>query len=229
MKELYAESTHKAGAFLDELYQSEEKYKTGWARDAKRNVAFANGDQSIDPSAAPIWVDDDPVVNKHANARQNSYQGDEIESIIRVLVSYMTRSKPVAETFADSKDEKSKNIAKVAQRIVEAKYDIDHEYENSRMAARLGLIVGTVFGEDYWDRNKGGYVPNEDGQGQPVLDDQGQQTSQQTGNNAVAIHTPLSISVDHSVVDFKDQPYIGKHAVVDVDWAREQFEQNEPG
>ena len=224
MKELYSDKTETAGGLLDEIYQDGDKYKSSWATQAKQCVAFANGDQTIGTNAAPIWVDNDPV-NRNINTRINAYLGDEIQSIVRVLVSYMTRAKPSVEIFADSKDEKSKNIASIAKRVMDAKHDIDHEYENSKMAATWALVVGHIFSKDYWDPNKGLYIPSEDGS----VDEEGQPAMVKTGNNATAILTPMSITVDHSVLDFDEQPYIGESYVADVDWAKEAFDKDLPG
>ncbi len=228
MKELYEENIDKVTSFLDEIYKDDQSYKSAWAKMAKRNVAFANGDQALDPMAAPGWIDNDPV-KQQADSRPSAYQTNEIAPIIRTLVSYMTRAKPAVEVYPDNKDENSKNTARIADRILSAKYDIDHERMASEMAAFWTLAVGTVYAKDYWDPLKGPYKKRMSPDGEQVLSETGEPQYDRAGNNNNAILTPFTIGYDNSVLDFKEQPYIHESYLMDVDWAREAFDQDLPG
>lgn len=180
--------------------------------------------------AAPIMVNNNPAnYNTQSDPRLNMYQGDELEAITRTLVSYMTRTKPTVNCDPISEEDDSKHIARTGERVLGAKYVIDEEQRRSREAASLLLTMGTVFGKDYWDYSAGQYREVTDENGAPAMDEMGQPKMAKTGNNAVWIGTPLTISVDHSVTDFEQQPLIGESYVMDVDWAREVFDRNEPG
>lgn len=230
MKEIYDNDAEKVSAFLEEFFQDEQKYKNTWAQQARTWVAFSNGDQNPFPMAAPIMVNNNPALyNTQTDPRQNIYQGDELEAINRTLVSYMTRTKPTVNCLPVSEDEDSKHIARTAERVLDAKYVIDEEARRSREAAALVLSMGTVFGKDYWDYSAGQYHEVTDESGQPVLDESGQPKLSKTGNNSVAILTPLTISVDHSVTDWDMQPLVGESYIMDVEWAREVYDRDEPG
>jgi len=225
MKELYSENALKAYGACEEIFQDYQSYLKSWAIIARRSVAFANGDQN--PStygASAIMVDNQPVNNFKFEQEFLGYQTNEIEPIIRTLQSYMTRSRPSVEIQNDGNDESSKAIAKVAEDVVNAKYELDNEFLRAREAAFWLLTVGNVFSKDYWDYNGGNYVRDYDeATGQWV---QGDRLS---GNNCSSILTPFHMILDHSVLDFEQQPYVGDQYVVDVDWARQAFNIDMPG
>lgn len=232
MKELYSDNSEKFKGAADEIFKEEQDYKKTWAKVAKRCVAFANGDQNPTPQGAPIMVNNQPALAM-ADNRGNTYQTNEIEPIIRTLVSYMTRAKPAIEASAASdNDEEDKAVARVAEKVSEAKYDLDCEYSHSRDAAFWSLAVGTIFRKDFWDYSLGAYLPQVDMEGNEVGDEltgEAVYQDQKSGNNAVAILTPMSVTVDHSITDFERQLYVAESYVMDVDWAREAFDQDLPG
>lgn len=206
-----------------------------WANQARRNVAFANGDQNPNPIGAPIMVNNNPVNTLQGDNRSLMYQTNEIEPIIRTLSSYMTRSKPGITASASKHLPNYENIAKVAEKVHDAKYELDNEAQNSTDAAFWALTTGTIFGKDYWDYSLGSdhevQVPEEQLQidpntGQPIPVEP---TIEKTGNNATAILTALTVGLDHSVTDFEQQPYIYESYIMDVEWAREAFDQDKPG
>lgn len=205
-----------------------------WANQARRNVAFANGDQNPNPIGAPIMVNNQPVNTLSGEARASTYQTNEIEPIIRTLVSYMTRAEPTVDIKASKETPDRENIAKVAEKVLNAKYELDNECQNSTDSAFWLLTTGTVFGKDYWDYSLGSdiEVPKFDETDQPVIDQfTGQQviSTEKTGNTATAILTALTVGLDHSVLDFDQQPYIYESYIMDTEWAREAFDQDKPG
>lgn len=167
-----------------------------------------NGDQRVDTAtgAAPIMVNSQPANYMH-DSRQNVYQTNEIEPIVRTLVAYMCRSRPAVECFPYNwDDEQQRNVAKLAEMVHEAKYDIDNEYDNSRLSAYWALTIGTVYAKDFWNPLKG-----------------------RNGNNDTAILTPFSVSIDNSVTDFDKQPLIVESYFVDKDWAIDMYNRDEAG
>lgn len=231
MKELYSDNFDMVNGAMNEVFQGEQDYKKSWARVAKRCVAFANGDQNPSTEAAPIMVNGQPVSPRN-DTRLNMYQTNEIEPVIRTLVSYMTRAKPAIEASATEEDDDQKAIARVAEKVSQAKYDLDNEYQNSRMSAFWALTTGTVFRSDFWDHSLGYYVPDVDEEGNPVIDPMTGEpviSNQKTGNNAVSVLTGLSVTVDHECMEFERMPYIGESHLMDVEWAREAFDQDLPG
>lgn len=225
MKELYKEKTSDVGGTLDEIYKTELNYKTSWMKEARRCVAYTNGAQNVKATSS-VMVDNQPI---EEDTRERAYDTNEIEPIARTLVSYMTRKKPTIACYASSNLEQDKNVAKISEKLLDAKYDLDHEFENSRQAAYWALTLGSVFRKDFWDVTKGAYVGSIDDKGNPVYNEQGAQNLELSGLNNSVILTPFSITVDHSQTNFDEMPYIGEHYVMDVDWAREAFDRNEPG
>lgn len=231
MKELYSDKIETVSMAMEELSQDEQKYKQSWARQAKRNVAFANGDQNPAWGAPEtIFVNSQPTTVASDN-RQNMYCTNEIEPVIRTLVSYMTRSKPSPEACAASRLPEDKNIAAVAEKINQAKYDLDNEYQNSSNAAFWSLTTGTVFGKDFWDMSLGDYIAVLDPMtGEEKIDEMtGQVMTHKSGMNNVAMLTGMTIGTDHSVTDFLALPYINETYLIDVDWAREAFDVDAEG
>jgi len=225
MKELYSENTLKASGACEDVFQDYQSYLKSWATIARRSVAFANGDQN--PStygSSSIMVDSQPVTNFKFEQEFLGYQTNEIEPIVRTLQSYMTRSRPSVEIENDGNDQAAKAIAKVAEDVINAKYELDNEFLRAREAAFWLLTVGNVFSKDYWDYNGGTHVRNfneETGQWE--------QSDRLSGNNCSSILTPFHMILDHSVLDFDRQPYVGDQYVVDVDWARQAFAIDKPG
>lgn len=231
MKDLYSDSLETVSKCMDDLYQDEQKYKQSWARQAKRNVAFANGDQNPAWGAPEtVFVNSQPTTLTSDN-RQNMYCTNEIEPVIRTLVSYMTRSQPNPEAVAASGLPEDKNIAAVAEKINIAKYDLDNEYQNSCDAAFWSLTTGTVFGKDFWDGSLGDYVGVFDSNtGEEMIDpNTGKPVTRKAGMNNVAMLTGMTIGVDHSITDFHMMPYVNETYLIDVDWAREAFDVDADG
>lgn len=225
MKELYSETALKAYGACEEIFSDYQSYLKSWSMIARRSVAFANGDQN--PStygASSIIVDNQPVTNYKFEQEFLGYQTNEIEPIVRTLQSYMTRARPTVEIQNDGNDESSKAIAKVAEDVINAKYELDNEFLRAREASFWLLTIGNIFFKDYWDYNAGTYINqyNEE-------TGQWEQSDKLAGNNRSSVLTPFHMILDHSVLDFEEQPYVGDQYVVDVDWAREAFNIDLPG
>lgn len=225
MKELYSENALRAYGAAQDVFTDYQSYLKSWSMIARRSVAFANGDQN--PStygASSVIVDNQPVTNYKFEQEFLGYQTNEIEPIVRTLQSFMTRSRPAISVEKDGNDESAKAIAKVTEDVSNAKYDLDNEFLRSREASFWLLTVGNVFWKDYWDYNAGTYINiyNE-------LTGQWEQSAKTTGSNCVSTLTPFHMILDHSVLDFEKQPYVGDQYVVDVDWARDAFNIDLPG
>lgn len=232
MKELYSDNLNIVRGAMDDIFKAQLPFKTEWAKQTRKCVAFANGDQLTNFTVGSgISVNHQPPVKKD-DRDPKGYVGSEIEPIMRTMVSYMTRSKPGVDITALNRDDNSKNTAKVSEKIMEAKYDLDNESQKSMEAANWALTTGTVFSKDFWDPTLGDYVAEIDpATGNPIIDpNTGEMIySKTSGNNSVAMLSGLSMTADYSVTDFRRQPYMGDSYVMDVDWARECFDRNEPG
>jgi len=235
IKDLYAEDLEKVASTLDELYSDWAKNSIQLSQVWLRNVAFANGNQQLGLAGNGVaqMSGQQFLVSQNQNTRPNMYVTNEIEPIIRTLVSYMTRAKPTATAVGFNNDDKSRNASRMAERVIEAKYVIDNEYENSRMSAFWAMTVGTVFRKDYWDTSAGKDFsePQYDERGAEVIGEDGKvvMQNQKTGDSAVTILTPLTVSMDWSVQNFDEIPWIREDYLMDLEWVQKAYNQTLPG
>lgn len=215
LKGLYSEKAENVVKTAMEAFQDNQSYVGAWSNVARRSVAFANGDQIAVPYGAPVIANNQPVQKFRYENDYNGYNTNEIEPIARTLISYMTRQKPAVKVEPWGSYYENKGIAKCGEMILEADYDLNEEYNNTRLSASWGLTTGNVFAKDYWDHSAGSYIKDKPGH--------------KTGKNATAILTAMSMTLDHSVTNFDDQYYIGESYIRDIDWAREYFDIDEPG
>ncbi len=231
MKELYSDKLSDVQGACDDVFKKNLGYTSEWAKQTRKCVAFANGDQLYNFTiGSGISVNHQPPVKKDERDPKG-YVSSEIEPIVRTISSYMTRSKPGTDISSLARDDDSKNVAKIADKIMDAKYDLDQELDNSVSASFWSVVTGSVFSKDYWDMSKGQYVAEIDANGNIVNDPKTGETiySEKSGNNSVSMLSGLSMILDHSVTDFRNAPYIGDMYVCDLDWAKEMFDKNLPG
>lgn len=71
--------------------------------------------------------------------------------IVNTMVSLLTKNKPDAKVIPNSNDSQDVNRAKLADAILQAKWEMDLEGFKLMMAAKLAVLTGTVYRKDYWD------------------------------------------------------------------------------
>lgn len=235
MKDLYKDIDIASQA-VDEIWNDNQKNMTSLCKLWERAAAFANGNQmfnSANSSSAQL-TGSQFLVSGNQDNKSQMYTTNEIDPILRTLISYLTRERPTVECFSSDDNENSQLRARVADRVMEAKYDIDKEQKNSKLTAYYMLVFGTAIRKDYWDSSAGNdaEIPEYDELGNEVIDPETgvvQTQNQKTGDNKVAILTPLSMGFDWSVTDFEEQPYIIESYLMPIEWAKEMFNKQEPG
>lgn len=234
-KDLYDHQPDKIIGVLEEIWQEDINVKQRLINLWKRNAYFANGIQTLQyGDNIAINNSDQLVISRYQNPRFNMYQTNEIEPILRTLGSYLTRERPTVQVFSADRSERSKLSADLAQRVVDAKYDLDQEAANSRLAAYWGMVCGTVFRKDYWDHSLGTQtqLPIFDSLGNPLLDPETGEPlmrSELSGDNNIAILTGFMMSFDWGASSFEELPYIIESYLAPVDWVRDAFQVNAPG
>lgn len=223
LKELYSDNLETARRAVEDVFTEAQGYLSSWANVARRSVNYANGDQTPIPYGNAVMVNNQPVHDYQFDNEYNGYHTNEIEPIVRTLASYMTRAKPAVKVEAFDKSPESKSLARCGEVLLEAKYELDNEYAHSREAAVWGLTTGNVFSKDFWDPTGGSFIRRPDDDGEMIP------SEERTGNNGVAILTALSMTLDHSITNFEDQNYVGESYIRDIDWARDNFDQDGPG
>ncbi len=235
MKELYQE-TDKVSAFMDELTQEDESSKTELSKLWERCAAFANGNQNFMGNLAgnSQITQNNMIFSQYQDTRQQMFITNEIEPIVRTLVSYLTRAKPTVEVFPSDDSDDRKMKARVCERVMEAKYELDNESQNSKKAAHYALTFGTAFRKDYWDNTIGrdAEIPVYDELGNEVIDPatgNPQMQESKTGDSNVAILTPMSMCFDWSVPSFEEWQWVSEKYLMAVEWIKAAFDKNEPG
>lgn len=231
LKDLYNDDAEHAGQAISDLFDAEQGYKKSWARIAKKCVAYTNGNQHSSIDVAPIMNDNQPVHTKNY-FRNRMYQQNEIEPVVRTLISYMTRQRPTVNVSSvNNRDDKEENIARVGESVLRAKHDIDKEDTKTRQAAYWALTTGTVISKNFWDYSLGNYTNDIDYDGNQIVDPQTGRplSNKKTGDNKSTILSGMSITCDHSITDFDEQPYLIESYFMDVDWARKAFDRDAPG
>lgn len=235
MKELY-QDTKTAESFLKKAFEADQESKHMLVRLWERNAAFANGNQAIIPqtSSTMQFSGGNLYANDNQALRSRAYITNEIEPIIRTLVSYATRAQPTIDVYAPEKNEEGDARAAIANRILDAKYNLDNEVTMSKTAAFYAFVFGTCIRKDYWDSSAGSkfQIPVYDELGNEVTDPETgdiQTREMQSGDNKVAILTPMSISFDWSYTDFDSLPWIMESYLMPVEWGKQMYDKQEPG
>lgn len=138
---------------VDDVYQGNQPYLQSLAHEWERNIRFFMGDQ---------YLFFDEVRRRYEVIPQTKYNKfiprpvtNMILPIVQTMVSIWTRQKPNASVIRNSTDPADDNAAKLAERIQDAKWDIDDEVNNHIKAALVLCLAGTVIRKDYWDCTKG--------------------------------------------------------------------------
>lgn len=234
-KEL-AGTSDEATTFLRERWEDDQKNKQELVKLWERCAAFTNGNQQFinTNSATGALTSSNFIVSQNQDTRQQMFTTNEIDPIMRTIVSYMTRAQPGITIYPQDHTPQSKDRAEVAEVVHNAKYDMDDEQQLSRMAAYYAGTYGTVIRKDYWDGMKGRDVeiPMYDDLGNEVTDPETGQVQVQalkTGDSAVAILTPFSVGFDWSSPTWDETPYIQESYLMPIEWAKMAFNSTEPG
>lgn len=235
LSDLYKDST-RAIAYLGEVLSDSQKNKQELAKVWERSAAFANGNQQyINGNSATAQISGaNFLVSQNQDTRQQMFQTNEIEPVQRTLVSYMTRSQPAVRVYPPDNGTVAKDRAEVAEIVHNAKYLMDKERANSRTAAYIALVFGTVIRKDFWNPTKGrdAQIPDYDQLGNVITDPNTGEVKTHTGttgDNDVAILTPLSIDFDWSYTDTERLPWITESYLMPKEWAEESYDIEAPG
>lgn len=234
MKDLYNDDVLIAIGCIGEIKAVSESLKNRLSTVWERSVNFANGNQLYNQDSGVTATNDGQFTRGAFDRRKQIYVTNEIEPIIRTLVSFMTRSKPAITAFTNSDSPQDYARANLAELLMKAKYDLDREFNLSREAAFWALTLGTVFRKDYWDSSAGSNytLPEYDELGNEIIDPETGKVKTKyhnTGNNQAAIITPYSMDFDFSVTGFQEIPLISESYYIDIDWVLESFNKDLPG
>ena len=230
MKDLYRETTIASGC-IEELCKEDSKLKASIAPLWEKCGQFANGDQS--PKGAVNYYT--RSTNDYIpDFRKQVYQTNEIDPIIRSIVSFMTRSKPAVKIYSSDSMANSVARSKIAEKIHNAKYELDCERDLARRSAYYGAVFGTAIRKDYWnwDGGSSNRVPVMDEQGNSVLDPETGDVmteERKTGDTGSVILPPFGFIFDWSCESPKSLPWIIEEYILPMDVAKELFSREGEG
>lgn len=233
MKELYSENLDKVQGAISELWQNDQSYKSSLARQWELNVNCNNGIQNLN-YANLLRGPDGQILFPRSNSESNLYISNEIGPAGRAIISFITRSKPSVEIFGIEDSENSKLKSYIAEKIHEAKYDLDDELMNSIQSAEWGFCTGTSVRKDWWDSSYGDSpeIPVFDDYGNELIDPEtGKVVMRKTlgGRNQVTISSPIAFAIDPSCTNERNLEWIQEGYLAPTDWISEVYDRDEKG
>lgn len=195
------------------------------AKKAQENTLMWAGEQ---------YLEYDDTIHQYHPIDDNEYadfipqpKDNLLAPIVNTMLSLLTQNKPTADVVDNSDNSQDKNRAKLSGAIQDAKWAIDKEQAKYRLAAKLGIITGTVYRKDYW--NTSGLqtvrvnVQNDDGTMDTI--------EAPLGDNDVKILSIFEVIPDlvNSILDIDDGRYILEAQVLPIKDIKYKYGKKEKG
>lgn len=143
-------SVQTVANMVQALFMTTHVYMTSLAKTWDANIRFFEGDQ---------WIYYD--TSKKTNLTIPLIEGindfiprpvtNLFTPTIMTIASVFTKNKPTAMAFPNSDQDADVQAARVAEAILDTKWELDDEARKHVRAIVLALLCGTVFRKDYWD------------------------------------------------------------------------------
>ncbi len=137
------------GKLVQETYLGGKAYLDLQSRIWDENIHFYEGDQYLYYNDILGQYQNRPVTkfNRFMPRSVTNY----IFPITNTMVSLLTKQKPDAKVTPNSTQQEDKNRARLADAVLKSKWETDEEHLKHTIAAKLGILTGTVYRKDYWD------------------------------------------------------------------------------
>lgn len=209
-----------------EIYETNRSFMTIMARVWDECVHFYEGDQHLRYSNTLNIYQPVPETkyNKFIPRPVTNY----VFPITNTMVSLLTRTKPQIGIVENSDLSEDINRAKLADKILDAKWEMDKEQLHYAMAAKMMMLVGTVYRKDYWDESGLQTVSI------PVKDENGEVTGEEVlklGDNAISILSPFEVIPDYNnaINSLDDGMYIAQAGMQDINWIKDNYNKKDNG
>lgn len=209
------ESLHTIASEIETCYDSGESYLQELAETWDENVHFYEGDQHIYYVEESGRYETIPITkyNKFIPRPVTNY----LYPIVNTITSVLTRNKPAYKVWENSDSSIDVNRAKMADTVLDTKWEIDNEQLNHILAAKMAIVCGTVFRKDYWDIS-GSQTVEVDGKKYPL------------GDNRVDILSPFEVIPDLSNRgDIDDGNYVLESSVHTLEWIKNNYDRKGKG
>jgi hypothetical protein len=208
MTSLYSEDQKEVWSAFQEIENECQDFYSRWSQLALKCIDFLCGDQEPGSDKSKIWANSMATANNNVDEKLKGLRANEIEPVIKTLVSYFTRNKPTVTAYDMRGMGDQNDYVKITNKWFDASYDLNNEREILRMLAYWGMCVGTAYVKDFYNPNSGYYDEN---------------TGWMTGSNDSVVLTPFTVKKDINAQKFKDIGYIYEQYVKDVDWVIDTF------
>jgi hypothetical protein len=198
----------KIGKIVEEAYHGEYTYLEQLSVQWEQNIRFYEGDQYIYYNQTIKNYEPIPIT------KYNDFIPRPVTNLLlpieQTMTSILTKNQPSASVVSNTEDELDMAAAKVADRVVDAKWEDDEETLKHISAAKILQLCGTVFREDCWDPTLGEH--------ESIPLPGGEEMSGPQGDNKVSMWTPFEI-----IPDKDDEAYFIKATYEPLWWVRSSF------
>lgn len=185
------EDQFQLARMVEDCYNKTKPVVEGMSRIWEENILFYEGNQWIEYNKYSrqydqITLKNDWIPRPTVNLISPGFQ---------TIVSLFTKNKPTAQISGNGDDQEDVNAAKVAEAVLDAKWEIDNEQDNSIEDILIALNCGTVIRKDYLDPAAGPIIQI------PDPNQEGGFKNQAVGDNKIKILSPYEVYwdlVDHS-------------------------------
>lgn len=209
-----------------EIYETQRSFSTLMARVWDECVHFYEGDQHLRYSNTLNIYQPIPETkyNKFIPRPVTNY----VFPITNTMVSLLTRTKPQISVVENSDKAEDINRAKLADKVLDAKWEMDKESLRYAMAAKIMMLVGTVYRKDGWDES-GLQTVNV-----PINDEMGNQIGEETlklGDNSIDILSPFEVIPDwqNAINSLDDGMYVAQFNMQSINWIKENYDKEGDG
>lgn len=178
------------------------------------NIRFYEGDQHIYYNDVTRQYDKIPTTNYNEFIPRpvTNY----IFPIVNTMTAFLTKNRPQVNARENSTQDEDINRAKLCDALADAKWEIDDETMRHVDAAKMSMLVSTVFRKDYWDTSGPETVEVPDGNGKVQV--------MPLGEDKVSILSPFEVFPDpNAVSDIDAGQYIYEARMQNVEWIKENY------
>lgn len=208
-----------AGVVVEHYNASSSSIET-LAKVWDENIHFYEGDQHIYYNDVTKRYEVIPVTkyNEFIPRPVTNY----IFPVVNTMTAFLTKNRPQVNARENSTQDIDINRAKISDAVSDAKWEIDGELMNHIMAAKMAMLVSTVFRKDYWDTSGPQTVE--------VPDETGKVRVMPLGDNMVSIMSPFEVYPDPNAIGGIDKGfYIYEARMQNVAWIKDMFKKTGNG
>ncbi len=250
LTEVDSSDLDKLGNEIESFFSKDTSQKNQLAFDWERNHQMLDGNQWIEFDGARetggMW-------RRLQVTQSNEYIPRPVTNYLfdayQTLKGYLLKNDPRLTVRPNSRSNKDKTAAKIAELISEVNWERLREDYNYEYAASALLTYGTVFKKDYWDSSFASLIKVPKMEQRPAIDPNTGQPSGQMqevqvtdpmtgqpmfdelplGDVQTAVIEPYSMALDPLAKNLHDARWIMEYSIKPLTWIKENFDKQEEG